>query len=460
METPLEMHPSSQLPDLPSSPPDSKVRPAEDSDESRRQQTWSYAPSEKEQQFQHQGIMPDYTNHPPPEQHPANYAPLANGPAQLQPQSTPMSSRYATAHGNQQHDTPISPQFVTAHGNQQYETETASQPYTNQSYTTLPQQHTISLQYASQSPTNIPEQHETIMSPQAYASASEHQHSTPISPQSYTTYSHPQSYATIPEQQRSLSISPQPYTTYTQPPISPPNSPGPLPLKVNPEAPPRSDTMIIAPDANPLQSPKLPYFPPPTRTATANPPEDLSAYHQPGQTIHPNQEVTGGGWSNGLCEFSNFGICCLGLFCPCILYGRTQHRLSMKSRKEDPTNMLGYETCNGSCTGMGLLCGCQCKCNPPHTPNHFSLKIGIRSLTTTGLLATIQHTRTRNAYGIQGNITSDCVRATCCTCCTLIQDEKEIQKREELRARAARERGTTLLSPYTTPGPMSYSPLK
>lgn len=51
----------------------------------------------------------------------------------------------------------------------------------------------------------------------------------------------------------------------------------------------------------------------------------------------------------------------MGLLCPCILYGKTQHRLSLKSRKEDPTNMLGYETCNGSCTAMALLCGCQCK---------------------------------------------------------------------------------------------------
>ncbi|KAJ5325562.1 uncharacterized protein N7506_008664 [Penicillium brevicompactum] len=42
------------------------------------------------------------------------------------------------------------------------------------------------------------------------------------------------------------------------------------------------------------------------------------------------------------------------------------------------------------------------------------------------------------------------------TACVRLVDEKEIQKREEIRARAARERGATLLSPYTTPGPMSY----
>lgn len=216
----------------------------------------------------------------------------------------------------------------------------------------------------------------------------------------------------------------------------PPNSPGPLPSKVNPEALSRTDTFTVTPDANPLQSPKSPFFPPPPVSAPSQAPaiDDLATYHQPGQIMHPNQEVIGGTWHHGLCECSNIGTCCLGLLSPCILYGKTQHRLSLKSRKEDPTNMLGYEICNGSCTAMTLLCGCQ------------------------WLLATIQHTRTRKAYGIEGSIASDCVRATCCTCCTLIQDEKEIQKREERRGRAALERGATLLSPYTAPGPMAYPP--
>jgi hypothetical protein len=109
-----------------------------------------------------------------------------------------------------------------------------------------------------------------------------------------------------------------------------------------------------------LHSPRLPRFPPPIMTSAPNTTSPMS-YHQPGQIAHPNQVVRGGTWSHGLCECSSIGTCCLGLLCPCILYGRTQYRLSMKSKKEDPTNMLGYETCNGSCTAMALLCGCQCK---------------------------------------------------------------------------------------------------
>ncbi|KAL2865145.1 DUF614 domain protein [Aspergillus lucknowensis] len=214
----------------------------------------------------------------------------------------------------------------------------------------------------------------------------------------------------------------------------PPNSPGPLPAKTDHKA--QGDehssylNLPIAPDANPLQSPKIPYFPPPATSSASQAP----AGDTPGRTSHPDQQVIGGGWSHGLCSCSSIGTCCLGLLCPCILYGRTQHRLSLRSRKEDPTNMLGYETCNGSCTAMALLCGCQ------------------------WLLATIQHTRTRKAYDIQGSIASDCVRATCCTCCTLIQDEKEVRKREEERARASRASGAALVSPYLAPVPMSYGP--
>ncbi|KAL5343188.1 PLAC8 family-domain-containing protein [Aspergillus crustosus] len=221
--------------------------------------------------------------------------------------------------------------------------------------------------------------------------------------------------------------------------IEHPSSPGPLPIKTDPYIQPHHQDQRpphIAPDANPLQSPTIPYFPPPVKSPVPQAPagNDLASYHRPGQISHPNQQIQGGGWSHGLCDCTSIGACCLGLICPCILYGRTQHRLSMRSRKEDPTNMLGYETCNGSCTAMALLCGCQ------------------------WLMATIQHTRTRKAYAIRGSIVTDCVRATCCTCCTLIQDEKEIRKREEERAKAARAAGATLVSPYLAPVPMSYGP--
>lgn len=173
---------------------------------------------------------------------------------------------------------------------------------------------------------------------------------------------HPALYAPLADDlQQPQPVQSSHYTySYSSP---PPGSPGPLPVKTNPEAPNRSETITIAPDANPLQSPKSPYFPPPTTTSQAPAIDDWRTYHQPGQIMHPDQEVQGGTWSHGLCDCSNIGTCCLGLVCPCILYGKTQYRLAMKSKKEDPTNMLGYETCNGSCSIMAFFCGCQCESN-------------------------------------------------------------------------------------------------
>ncbi|KAL9011019.1 MAG: hypothetical protein Q9173_004104 [Seirophora scorigena] len=79
--------------------------------------------------------------------------------------------------------------------------------------------------------------------------------------------------------------------------------------------------------------------------------------HRPGQAAHPNAAVEPE-WKHGLCEMDM--LCCIGLCCPCILYGRTQYRITRKTQKEDPTNLLGYESCNGSCGLMSLACGFQC----------------------------------------------------------------------------------------------------
>ncbi|OJD13153.1 hypothetical protein AJ78_06356 [Emergomyces pasteurianus Ep9510] len=195
----------------------------------------------------------------------------------------------------------------------------------------------------------------------------------------------------------------------------------------------REKDLAIVPDNNPLEShissPK--YKPHSVKPAFNKTPITIPDNHRfshfPGQVAHPNQRLKGDTWNHGLADCSDIGSCCLGLFCPCILYGRTQYRLNRKSNRKDPTNLLGYETCNAPCTAMALLCGCQ------------------------WLLATIQHSRTRRAYGIPGSIPSDCVRATCCTCCTLIQDEKEIKTREEgLRQ--------TVSTPYLAPSHMSFGP--
>lgn len=153
-----------------------------------------------------------------------------------------------------------------------------------------------------------------------------------------------------------------------------PQSPGPVPTKaeVQEESRPAQRNhglTIVAPDSHPLAHPQskgaassgmyTPTFSPGTRPGG----KDLLANHNPGQIMHPNQQITGGTWKYGLCECTDIGVCCLGFWCPCILYGKTQYRLSRKSDKKDPTNLLGYEAFNAPCTMMGILCGFQCMCS-------------------------------------------------------------------------------------------------
>ena len=79
--------------------------------------------------------------------------------------------------------------------------------------------------------------------------------------------------------------------------------------------------------------------------------------HFPGQASHPNAHRDPE-WKHGLCEPS--AVCCMGILCPCVLYGKTQYRITKKTNKDDATDMLGYESVNGSCGLMGLACGLQC----------------------------------------------------------------------------------------------------
>ena len=55
------------------------------------------------------------------------------------------------------------------------------------------------------------------------------------------------------------------------------------------------------------------------------------------------------------------GLCCLGIFCPCVVYGKTQYRLSQKAQKKEATDLLGYKAVNGSCGLLAVACGFQCE---------------------------------------------------------------------------------------------------
>jgi hypothetical protein len=93
----------------------------------------------------------------------------------------------------------------------------------------------------------------------------------------------------------------------------------------------------------------------------AGPNSTLLESHRPGQMLHPNANL-GPEWRQGLCEFDT--VCCVGLFCPCILYGKTQYRLSQKANRKEATDLLGYKAVNGACGLMAIACGFQCGLGP------------------------------------------------------------------------------------------------
>ncbi|KAL8650521.1 MAG: hypothetical protein Q9210_003777 [Variospora velana] len=111
------------------------------------------------------------------------------------------------------------------------------------------------------------------------------------------------------------------------------NTPTPKPIS----HPQKESALVLKPDSDgsiPVYSPK-----------SLAGPNAASDNHRPGQVAHPNAAVEPE-WKHGLCEVDT--LCCIGLCCPCILYGRTQYRITRKTQKEDPTNLLGYESCNAS----------------------------------------------------------------------------------------------------------------
>jgi Cys-rich protein (TIGR01571 family) len=168
--------------------------------------------------------------------------------------------------------------------------------------------------------------------------------------------------------------------------------------------------------------------------AIVPPPTDPAQFSASIFTPSP-QSIKGGSWQHGFCSCAEPSICMTALFCPCIVYGKTQYRLSLRDEKKDPTNMLGYTTVNGSCMAFGILCGIN------------------------GILAGLQRTRLRKKYSMSneaGDVAGDCLKGVCCCCCVVAQDEKEIKFREE-QARKPAGSGTKKEG-YVAPTTMTFSP--
>jgi len=138
------------------------------------------------------------------------------------------------------------------------------------------------------------------------------------------------------------------------------NPSDPSQLKVPYGQPVSSTPLLNKSDIDHKQDPRAYTMPP--RTPMYNPnsltgPNDATESHRPGQVSHPNSQLDPE-WKHGMCEFDT--LCCLGLVCPCMIYGKTQYRLVQKAQRREPTDLLGYNSWNGSCGLMAVACGVQC----------------------------------------------------------------------------------------------------
>lgn len=205
-----------------------------------------------------------------------------------------------------------------------------------------------------------------------------------------------------------------------------PYSPG-APTKSSPYAP---DDLVHVHQQAALSQGRTPTFAPHALPADTR-------VHQPGQIAHPNQRgdtARRDEWGHSLFACApDADTCCLGMVCPCIVYGRTAYRLGRRDGKSgDPTDMLGFESCNAACGIMALL-GC----------------VGC-------LFPMVARTRIRHAYKIEGGVGGDCLAAWCCCCCVAVQNEREVKEREESKRRFAGPGGG---EGYSPPGAeMKYQP--
>lgn len=232
----------------------------------------------------------------------------------------------------------------------------------------------------------------------------------------------------------------------------PPKSPGPLPIKMDDEPTASALAIIHQPEHdeqnNPNHAPPtiIPYAHQPlvySPESLSGPNAHIHEAHRPGQVPHPNAAVMPH-WKHRLCEVDT--LCCTGLICPCVVYGKTQYRLSRKAKKQEPTDLLGYDPCNSSCGIMAVACGFQCE--------HAHAISRVSVLTPIGILASLQRNSIRRQYKLEGNLGGDCVKGLCCCCCVIMQDEREVRDREELIRRQA----GPAISPYAAPGIMTYAP--
>jgi len=106
-------------------------------------------------------------------------------------------------------------------------------------------------------------------------------------------------------------------------------------------------------------------------------------------------------WSSGFFEcFNPIDTCLMTWCCPCVTFGRTHHRLHKDA------NLAGYSAVNASCLGFwASMC-----CAGAHI---------------IPLLMQRAELRNRSEPKLAGDFVTDCLKAWCCGCCDIVQQDKE-----------------------------------
>jgi len=111
---------------------------------------------------------------------------------------------------------------------------------------------------------------------------------------------------------------------------------------------------------------------------------------------------------------SPFAPCLLATCCPCVTYGRIMHRL----RNSD--NLDGYVAPNNDCLIYGLICGLGGFCALSGIPANCNW-----------ILNFISRGELRRKYNIKGDGCTDCLCASFCLPCDLVQQDKELENRSQ-----------------------------
>jgi len=113
-------------------------------------------------------------------------------------------------------------------------------------------------------------------------------------------------------------------------------------------------------------------------------------------------------WSFGLFDcFARCGLCCMSVWCPCVVYSKNKQRLHSLQTQGTPL-AGGGETYDSNCCIYGGL---------DFTGYSWIMQLRTRE-------------EIRERYNIRGAAFGDCLSSWCCRPCALTQERREIELEE------------------------------